>query len=196
MRNLVSKIKSTWRDEVPVLPLKVFSGISGLTFEQLSTLRHRGAFSTVSLTFARCCQLTQHRISNDISHQNFPEQWYQVCYRSYSAAPRYTDNSKGALKCISEQALTTRRSAGIPSLMTGILSSNAQKPAFKDVMNELKVLARRPVKLSKLDKTKLPQVHAMNCLKEIFKSSTLGKRSERHIADCLRIAADSLNSEM
>ena len=80
--------------------------------------------------------------------------------------------------------------------MTGILSSNAQKPAFEGVMDELKVLARRPVKLSKLDETNLPQVHAMNCLKEIFKSSTLGKRSESHIADCLQIAADSLNSEM
>jgi hypothetical protein len=63
-------------------------------------------------------------------------------------------------------------------------------------MRVLKELARRPVKLSKLDETKLSQVHAMNCLKEVFKSSLLGKKSESHIADCLQIAADSLNSEV
>ena len=80
--------------------------------------------------------------------------------------------------------------------MTGILSSNAHKPAFEDVIDELKVLARKPVKLSKLDETNLPQVHAMNCLKEIFKSSILGKKPDSHIAECLQIAADSLNSEM
>jgi hypothetical protein len=80
--------------------------------------------------------------------------------------------------------------------MTGILSANAQKPPFQDVMAELKLLAARPVEVSEVDVTNLPQVHAMNCLKEIFRSSTLGKRSENHIADCLQIAADSLSSEM
>lgn len=103
---------------------------------------------------------------------------------------------QGALQCISEQASTTRRSAGIPALITGILSSMALKPAFEDVMGELKVLVRKPVKQTKFDETNLPQVHAMNCLKEIFRSSILRKRSESHIAECLRIAADSLNSDM
>lgn len=80
--------------------------------------------------------------------------------------------------------------------MTGVLSANAPNPAFQDVMAELKSLARQPVRLSETDETNLPQVHAMNCLKEVFKSSTLGKRSESHIADCLQLAVDSLNSEM
>jgi hypothetical protein len=79
MRNLVTKIKLNWKDGSPVLPEKVFVGIGDLTFEQLSTLRHRGAFSTVSLTFARCCQLTQHRTAHFDSHQSLLEQWYQVC---------------------------------------------------------------------------------------------------------------------
>jgi hypothetical protein len=80
--------------------------------------------------------------------------------------------------------------------MTGILSANSTNPAFERVMMELKTLAKRPIILSAKDETNLPQVHAMNCLKEIFKSSTLGKRSEGHIAECLQLAADSLNSEM
>jgi Putative death-receptor fusion protein (DUF2428) len=53
-----------------------------------------------------------------------------------------------------------------------------------------------PVQFSEKDETNLPQVHAMNCLKEIFKSSSLGKKPESHIADCLQLAADSLNSDV
>lgn len=98
------------------------------------------------------------------------------------------------MKCIAEQASTTRRSAGIPALVTGILAANSQNPTFQEVMEELKSLARQPVTLTNTDATNLPQVHAINCLKEIFKSSTL-KRSESHIADCLQLAADSLNSD-
>ncbi|KAJ8129317.1 hypothetical protein O1611_g4314 [Lasiodiplodia mahajangana] len=36
-----------------------FEDIGNLTFDELSNLRHRGAFSTVSQTFTACCQLVQ-----------------------------------------------------------------------------------------------------------------------------------------
>ena len=98
--------------------------------------------------------------------------------------------------CIFEQSSTTRRSAGIPSLMTGILSAHSKSPALDDVMSRLKTLARLPIVLTTKDETNLPQVHALNCLKEIFKSSTLGKRCEGYIVDCLQIAAESLRSKM
>ncbi|KAG0647573.1 tRNA (cytidine(32)-2 -O)-methyltransferase non-catalytic subunit TRM732 [Hyphodiscus hymeniophilus] len=179
MRNLIGKLKLKWNNGSPVLSVQVFSDIGHLTFEQLSNLRHRGAFSTVSLTFTRCCQLTQFLTPNLEPDQKLLEQWYQ-----------------GALQCISEQASTTRRSAGIPALITGILSSNAQKPGFENVMDDLMGMARTPVKLSRADETNLPQVHSMNCLKEIFRSSLLGKRADNDIAECLQIAADSLNSEV
>lgn len=100
------------------------------------------------------------------------------------------------MSCIYEQASTTRRSAGIPALITGILSSNAQSPSFQSVLTELVGLAKQPANLSDMDQTNLYQVHAMNCLKEIFKSSSLGKRAESHIAECLQLAADSLSSKM
>ncbi len=98
--------------------------------------------------------------------------------------------------CIYEQSSTTRRSAGIPALMTGILSANSNSPALEDVMAQLKTLARQAAALTAKNQTNLPQVHAMNCLKEIFKSSSLGKRCENHIADCLQIAAENLKSKM
>jgi hypothetical protein len=98
--------------------------------------------------------------------------------------------------CIYEQSSTTRRSAGIPALITGILSANSKSLTLGDVMAKLKILAHQPAAFTVIDETNLPQVHAMNCLKEIFKSSTLGKRCDTHIADCLQIAAESLKSKM
>ncbi|KAB8289792.1 hypothetical protein EYC80_010425 [Monilinia laxa] len=174
MRTVVTKAKDPRHDGSSVMSSELFTKVGNLTFQQLSNLRHRGAFSTVSLTFAKCCQLSQCNASSELL-----DVWY-----------------KGALQCIFEQASTTRRSAGIPALITGLLSANGKSPAFEDVMMELKSLARRPVTLSGTDETNLPQVHAMNCVKEIFKSSTLGKRSDKHIPDCLQLAADSLTSDI
>ncbi|PQE06896.1 HEAT repeat protein [Rutstroemia sp. NJR-2017a BVV2] len=179
MRTIVSKVKVQWGDGTPFASPAVFTKIGDLTFDQLSRLRHRGAFSTVSLTFARCSQLSQYHTFRSQITDEMLEKWY-----------------KGTLQCIYEQVSTTRRSAGIPALITGILSSNAPHPAFENVMMELKSLARRPVALSQVDETNLPQVHAMNCVKEIFKSSALGKRADKHIPDCLQLAADSLTSEV
>jgi hypothetical protein len=76
------------------------------------------------------------------------------------------------------------------------MAANSNDPTFEDVMGKLKSIAREPVQKSDIDQTNLPQVHAMNSLKETFKSSTLGKRSENHMGECLQIAVDSLESEM
>lgn len=76
------------------------------------------------------------------------------------------------------------------------MAANSKDLTFEHVIVELKTIAKRPVLRSDVDETNLPQVHAMNSLKETFKSSILGKRSESHIGDCLQIAVDSLESEM
>lgn len=175
---IVNKLKLMHTDGAPLLPFDIFRDAGQLTFQQLTTLRHRGAFSTVSLTFAKCCRLAQ-----DISVENpvglaLLHEWYQ-----------------GAVACVYDQVSTTRRSAGIPALMTGILSANPSSPSFDEVMVELQTIAKRPVVTSDRDETHLPQVHAMNCLKEIFKSSTLGRKRERYIPNCLQLAATSLKSK-
>lgn len=81
-------------------------------------------------------------------------------------------------------------------MIAGVLSSNTTKPSFLEVMTELKHLATMPSRSSELDHTNLPQVHAINCLREIFKSAVLGKRAESHVAEGLQIASDSLRSDM
>lgn len=150
---------------------EVFKGVGNLAFAQLSRLRHRGAFSSVSLTFTCCCQHSRSQL--------LLREWYQ-----------------GTLDCIHTQRSTTRRSAGIPALMTGILASNAAMPSFREVMTTLQEIAARPAWVSETDDSNLPQVHAFNCLKEIFKSSLLSKNAGLYLAECLQLATTSLKSEV
>ncbi|KAI8966857.1 putative death-receptor fusion protein-domain-containing protein [Daldinia sp. FL1419] len=156
-----------------------FEAIGMLTFDELSNLRHRGAFTTVSQTFTSCCQLVKWLPYPSNEKTSYLDQWYE-----------------GALSCIHTQASTTRRSAGIPALIVGILSSNANQPSFEDVIRKLHDIGRRPALASETDGSNLPQVHALNCIKDIFKSSYLSKRAEPYLTDCLELAASSLKSEI
>lgn len=159
-------------------PRSVLERIGNLTFDQLSHLRHRGAFTTVASTFATCCQQTK--------HFDLDKPLLDVWYR-------------GTLDCIFSQASTTRRSAGIPSMMTGVLSANASHPSFQHVVENLIGIARKKARMSETDGSNLPQAHAYNCLKDIFKNSLLtsmGNKSEAYLPQCLELAASGLRSEV
>ncbi|KAI1429341.1 putative death-receptor fusion protein-domain-containing protein [Xylaria sp. FL1777] len=158
---------------------QTFEDIGNLTFDQLSNLRHRGAFSTVSQTFTTCCQLVQSIPATRDNGRGLLERWYE-----------------GALNCIYTQGSTTRRSAGIPAIIVGILASKADSPSFSDVIVRLQEIGRQPAFVSETDGSNLAQVHALNCLKDIFKTSFLSHRAEAYLIDCLQLAALSLQSEV
>ncbi|KAK7425361.1 hypothetical protein QQZ08_008147 [Neonectria magnoliae] len=163
---------------------EVYERIGNLSFTQLSNLRHRGAFTTVALTFSTCCQFVKH-LDQGTEGQHGPtllEQWYN-----------------GTIDAIFAQVSTTRRSAGIPAMMTGVLSADASSPSFEQVMAKLMETASMEARVSETDGTNLPQVHAYNCLKDIFKSSYLtaaGNKSEKYLLQCLELAANGLKSEL
>ena len=182
MRLMFGTLRLTPAPGVPFPPLRVFNDAGTLTFEQLASLRHRGAFSTVSLTFSTCCQLTQklRSVYPDMAESdNLLREWYQ-----------------GTLNCILTQASTTRRSAGIPSLVAAVLSANAESPSLAEVFQTLGEIGSKPVRQSETDGSNLPQVHALNSLREIFRSSLLSKRAESYLAGTLQLAANSLKSEV
>lgn len=79
IRALVNKLKpkTPALDTLPILPTTTFTEIGNLSYEQLSNLRHRGAFSTVSLTFAICCQATQYP-TLPASTADLLADWYKV----------------------------------------------------------------------------------------------------------------------
>lgn len=103
------------------------------------------------------------------------------------------------MDAIYAQVSTTRRSAGIPAMMTGVLSANASSPSFEKVMARLMDVAGQEARITETDETNLPQVHAYNCLKEIFKSSylaSIGTNSEKYLPQCVELAANGLKSEL
>ncbi|RYP04012.1 hypothetical protein DL765_010330 [Monosporascus sp. GIB2] len=181
--NLMKTIGNNARNErakgLLTLSRDSFERIGRLTFDELSNLRHRGAFTTVTQTFSSCCQLVKYFPAPTTEQASLLDEWY-----------------KGALNCIYTQASTTRRSAGIPALIVGILSANAGHPSFDTIMRQLREIAERPARIAETDGSNLPQVHALNCLKDVFKSSALSKRAEAYLTDCLELAANSLKSEV
>lgn len=85
-------------------------------------------------------------------------------------------------------------------MITGIMSAHAPNPSFESMMTDLELQARNSS--SMLDhaiiepvEEQLPQVHALNGLREVFKDSNVRKRAEGHVLKCLHIASEALNSE-
>lgn len=152
--------------------------IGHLSFIQLAELRHRGAFSSVSQTFAACCRACV--LFQDTVLYDMPRVWYEE-----------------ALSCIHNKASTiTRRSAGIPSLITGILSAKPGGELFIRGMTEFQGIARAPIPSpATSQESRLPQVHALNCLKDIFMNSRLGQSAEPYLVQGLDIAVCSLESQ-
>ncbi|KAL1847167.1 hypothetical protein Plec18170_008731 [Paecilomyces lecythidis] len=156
-----------------------YEKIGMASFIQLAELRHRGAFSTVSQTFSTCCQRCGE--SSDPSISSLPAGWYMQ-----------------ARNIIDEQASKlTRRSAGLPALVAGILSSNPGGPLFDQVMTELQDISRLPAAQDNASyEIKLPQVHAMNCLKDIFTDTRLGPHTEPFIMSALTISSECISSQI
>lgn len=83
--------------------------------------------------------------------------------------------------------------------MTGILSANASHPSFEQAIEKLIEIAGMEARVTETDGSNLPQVHAYNCLKDIFKNSyltSLGNKSEKYLPRCLELAAGGLRSEV
>lgn len=161
------------------LQLADFEKVGRASFTQLAELRHRGAFSTVSQTFATCCERCSS--SKDGSIQELPKGWY-----------------KEARATIFESASKlTRRSAGLPALVTGIFCSLHRTAFFKEAIDDLHEISRLPVQYNKEQQyLELPQVHAMNCLKDIFTNTKLGPFTEPFIMPALTLSAERLGSPM
>jgi hypothetical protein len=90
---------------------------------------------------------------------------------------------------------TTRRSAGLPALITGILGADPGGPLFHQAIKDLQIEAEVVPKEKSSHGDPLPQVHALNSLKAIFISTILGPSSEQYIVSTLSISGHSLRSQ-
>ncbi|KAI9723327.1 MAG: hypothetical protein M1812_001210 [Candelaria pacifica] len=211
LRVMVARATYGSDSETSILESKDIRRISSLTFDQLTQLRHRGAFSVVSSTFAACCQRCSH--SNDLGLAELPflcglfqaealciparryELFREVFQdqRSTSAVQVgifvLTLEQETITRIRNQGATFTRRSAGIPSLIVGILISDGDGDLVKIAIPDLQKEASKLVQMSKsYEEINLPQVHALNSLRAIFTNTKLVGCSEPFLPDTLRLA--------
>ncbi|NXL91460.1 THADA protein, partial [Alectura lathami] len=135
--------------------------------------RHRGAFE---LAYAGFVQLTETLSRcNSEGLRKMPEQWLNsVLEEIRSCDPSST-------------LCATRRSAGIPFYIQALLASEPKKgkiDLLKKAMKELISLAA-PLNESP---TVIPQVHALNVLRALFRDTRLGENIMPYVADGIQAA--------
>lgn len=98
------------------------------------------------------------------------------------------------LVCIHQHASAlTRRSAGLPAMIISILSADLGKDLFHTAVQDLQAIAGANVDVdSKDERLQLPQVHAFNCLKDIFTDGRFGNYVEQHMSGSLELAVNAL----
>ncbi|KAI8942087.1 hypothetical protein NX059_000184 [Plenodomus lindquistii] len=82
--------------------------------------------------------------------------------------------------------------------MTALLAAEAQPGGnlFPRAMQDLVAESSVEAKSANIEESRLPQVHALNCIKEIFTTSKLSVASEPYIGQGLELAARMLNSDI
>ena len=151
--------------------------IGSLCLEQLVLLRHRGAFSTVAQTFALCCDKA--RASRNPEVQGLVRQWYAVAVTQIDA----------------QASKVTRRSAGLPAIFNGVLPPNATD-FFNEAILTLMKLAEEQTSpgAAHVVIDSLPQVHALNCIKDIVTNSKFRSATESFIFELIELAAKTMSS--
>ena len=152
--------------------------LGDLCFIQLAELRHRGAFSTVAQTWLACCsRCSALRVDGG---KLAVKTWYTKILNMLS----------------NKATINTRRSAGLPALVCGLLASDKSGNLLASAFEDLSAIAATPLQgITETDSSSLPQVHALNCIKDVLKSTRLREHSERYIQPSLQLAASSLRSQ-
>lgn len=152
---------------------------------QLASIRHPGAFAAVFPCFLQVCKKC---FCSDPRIREIPRQWLM----------------ENLALIVTKAGTITRRSAGIPFLLVGILraENDPERPLLKETFAKFVEIANMPP-LNKRGKgtdesggTKLdlPQVHALNCIKLLFIDSHLGPIALDLISSGLKVAVHSFSS--
>ncbi|CAJ1066908.1 thyroid adenoma-associated protein [Xyrichtys novacula] len=149
----------------------------GLYFrQQLLQSRHRGAFELAYVGFVRLTDMLCR--SGSPALQQLPACWLsEVLEEVKSSDP-------------SSKLCATRRSAGIPFYIQALLSSEPKSSScslLKMTMRELIALAM-PSEDRNTDSSTVPQVHALNILRALYRDTRLGENIIPFVSDGLQAA--------
>ncbi|XP_070772051.1 thyroid adenoma-associated protein [Enoplosus armatus] len=149
----------------------------GLYFrQQLLQSRHRGAFELAYVGFVRLTDMLCRSGSQAL--QQLPARWLsEVLEEVKSSDP-------------SSKLCATRRSAGIPFYIQALLSSEPKSSScslLKVTMRELIALAM-PSANRDTDSSTVPQVHALNILRALYRDTRLGENIIPFVSDGVQAA--------
>ncbi|XP_057197470.1 thyroid adenoma-associated protein isoform X2 [Triplophysa rosa] len=144
--------------------------------EQLLQSRHRGAFELAYVGFVRLTEMLCR--SGSATLQQLPAHWLkEVLEEVKSSDP-------------SSKLCATRRSAGIPFYIQALLSSEPKSSScslLKMTMRCLTALAM-PSDDGSTDISTVPQVHALNILRALFRDTRLGENIVPFVAEGMQAA--------
>ena len=80
--------------------------------------------------------------------------------------------------------------------MSSILSADPTESRFAQAIKDLESEARANTRSLSVSEGELPQVHALNSLKDIFRTTKLGQSSEQYIERGFDLVGHCLNSDM
>ncbi|NXH74569.1 THADA protein, partial [Hydrobates tethys] len=135
--------------------------------------RHRGAFE---LAYAGFVQLTEmlSRCNSD-SLCKMPEQWLSCVLEEIKSCDP------------SSTLCATRRSAGIPFYIQALLASEPKKSKTNLLKMTMKELISLAAPLNESSSV-IPQVHALNILRALFRDTRLGENIMPYVADGIQAA--------
>ncbi|KAG0667894.1 hypothetical protein C6P45_005261 [Maudiozyma exigua] len=153
----------------------LLTSIGDLLINQLFSIRHSGAFQAVLPCFRQCCL----RCTRD--HPAQLDMWLTLILEELQTKTQHI----------------TRRSGGLPFLLTNILSTERDKshPKLRYVFSQLFEIANLPIK-DYQDRLDLPQINAFNCIKAIFIESTLSTSCQPYISSALQLSFKYFTSEI
>ncbi|XP_078085820.1 thyroid adenoma-associated protein [Mustelus asterias] len=143
---------------------------------QLLQSRHRGAFELAYVGFVKLTEMLTSCNNSDL--QKLPQQWLEeVLQEVKSSSP-------------ASKLCATRRSAGIPFYIQALVSSEPRSSnlgLLKLTMKELISLAL-PSATCQDEHATIPQVHALNILRALFRDTRLGENVIPYVADGIQAA--------
>lgn len=150
--------------------------IGDLLILQLFTIRHSGCFQAVLPTFRTFCVKGRRLIPTQLKV--------------------WLDNILVSLE--SKTQHITRRSGGLPFLITNILATETEKdrPELKYVFDKLLSILETASTMEYQDKLDLPQINAFNCIKAIFIESQLAEACAPYFPLALEYSLRYFNSDI
>lgn len=174
---MASMYKITSQIDTKMVSVELPAYILTLT-QRIPQINHRGAVSSIYpalVVIVGYCYDVQ-------EYHNFPDQLLKNCLSFI------TNRSK----------IITRRSGGLPSLITAILTSTKDiKGDCNDMMATVMTTLLPITTLEVSDEEKkydLPQVNAMNCIKGVFNDSNLTTESIRFLKESLLVCLANFKS--